>query len=121
MAARSVSGQAALGDDMGKVFARVEIENLFDMALARAGHLRESEVRRIILPRVLVDSGATTLSLPSDTIDSLGLAFLEDVSVETATGITAARLFEGARVTVEGRTRPVSCLELPGGAAPLLG
>jgi predicted aspartyl protease len=121
MVARSLTDQAPLGGDMGKVFARLEIRNAFDLDRARTGEIAGSTVRMVVIDQVLVDTGATTLCLPADVVAALGLPFAEEVNVATATGISTARLFEGARVTVEGRTRSVDCLERPGGATPLLG
>jgi clan AA aspartic protease len=118
-----VAPQPATGRQrlVGKVWANVVIANRGDEVLAQRGFLPVSEVRRLSLDHVLVDTGATNLCLPSEIIEALGLPLLEEVAVETATGVATARLYQDATVTVEGRTRTFDCLELPGGKQPLLG
>jgi clan AA aspartic protease len=106
---------------MGKVFARVTITNYFDNALARRGMLPPEEVRSVTLDSGMVDTGATTLCLPADLFAKLGIDDLEEVQVGTATGQVTARLAPEVLLTVEGRSRTVECLELPGGQQPLLG
>ncbi len=106
---------------MGKVYANVTIENAFDRERTRSALIPEAVVRHVHYNAMLADSGATTLCLPAEAIAELGLPFLDEVRVGTATGVVPARLFEGARITVDGRTRTVECLELPGGREPLLG
>ena len=59
--------------------------------------------------------------LPSDVIEKLGLRLEREVLVTTATGVSKARIFSGARITVLDRTVTQDCLELPGGTDPLLG
>ncbi|NJK53931.1 MAG: aspartyl protease, partial [Leptolyngbyaceae cyanobacterium SU_3_3] len=41
--------------------------------------------------------------------------------VETATGISQARIFQDAKISLLGREGTFECLELPGGQSPLLG
>jgi clan AA aspartic protease len=69
----------------------------------------------------LVDTGATTLCLPADIIEQLGLEILRTVDVETATGISQARIFQDAKISLLGREGTFECLELTGGRSPLLG
>jgi predicted aspartyl protease len=83
--------------------------------------LGPEDVRSVNLAQVLVDTGATLLSLPKDLIERLGLRLGDEVTVQTATGTTVARRFRNAVLTVEGRTGTFDCLELPGGTSPLLG
>jgi clan AA aspartic protease len=68
-----------------------------------------------------VDTGATTLCLPADVIECLGLELLREVDVETAVGISKARIFQDAKIALLGREGTFECLELPGGRSPLLG
>ncbi len=106
---------------MGKVYANVTVENAFDRERTCSGLTPDAPIRHVHYTAMLTDSGATTLCLPGEAIAELGLPLLEEVRVGTATGVVPARLFEGARITVDGRTRTVECLELPGGREPLLG
>lgn len=73
------------------------------------------------IPDVLMDTGASLLCLPADVVAELGLNFDRDVAVSTPTGTSTLRLFRDARVEYEDRAAVVSAVELPVGAAPLLG
>lgn len=89
-------------NQMGKVLT-ITITNRADQILAKAGVISEAEVRFITLHNVLVDTGATTLCLPTDAISKLGLTLLKEVDVATATGISKARIYEDARLSICGR------------------
>jgi len=109
------------GDDMGKILTRLTITNRSDEAVAARGYIPADEVRSVTLENVLVDTGATTLCLPAQTIAQLGLELLKEVDVGTATGIGKARIFQDAKISLLGREGTFECLELPGGQNPLLG
>lgn len=106
---------------MGKITATLVVTNRVDQGLAERGIITVDEVRSLTLEHVLVDTGATTLCLPRDVIAQLGLTLLREVSVATATGISEARIFEDAKISLLGREGTFECLELPGGVEPLLG
>jgi predicted aspartyl protease len=106
---------------VGQVFTEMTIRNRDDIALARAGHLEPSSVRSIQLERVLVDTGATHICLPSAMIAELGLSHLRDVVVSTAAGAHPSRVAGPAELEIEGRITFVEVLELPDGSRPLLG
>ena len=106
---------------MGKVHTQITIINRADQVLMENGFLAEAQVRSLTLRQVLVDTGATTLCLPSDLIAQLGLKLLKEVPVATATGITSARIYQDAKISLYGREGTFECLELPGGRDPLLG
>ena len=106
---------------MGKVHTPLTVINRADQVLVENGFLPEEHIRTVTLNQVLVDTGATTLCLPSDLISQLGLKLLKEVSVSTATGITTARIYQDAKICLYGREGTFECLELPGGQDPLLG
>jgi predicted aspartyl protease len=54
-------------------------------------------------------------------IAQLGLKLLKEVPVATAMGITTARIYRDATISLYGREGTFECLELPGGGDPLLG
>ncbi len=110
-----------LDTDMGKVLTTLVITNRADQILAQAGVISEDQIRSVTLKNVLVDTGATTLSLPKDVIDRLGLELLKEVDVSTAMGIGKARIFRDATIFLGDREGTFECLELPGGRDPLLG
>jgi clan AA aspartic protease len=106
---------------MGKVTTTITISNREDQILAKRGIISEKEVRCITIDDVLVDTGATTLCLPPKIIAQLGLELSREVSVATATGVAKARIFDDARILIGEREGTFECLELPGGAEPLIG
>ncbi len=106
---------------MGKVLTDVTITNRLDQGLAIKGFISGDEVRSVVLKNVLIDTGATTLCLPADTIGKLGLELLKEVEVSTANGISKARIFQDAKILLCGREGTFECLELPGGQEALIG
>jgi predicted aspartyl protease len=106
---------------MGKVLTSLTIVNRADQTLADNNVIAKEQIRSVTLENVLVDTGATTLCLPAETIAQLGLAILKEVDVATATGIRKARIFQDAKLLICGREGTFECLELPGGRDALLG
>lgn len=108
-------------EQMGKILTSLTITNRADQVLASRQVIALQEVRSLTLRNVLVDTGATTLCLPAETIKQLGLELLREVEVSTAAGINKARIFRDASITLLGREGTFECLELPGGRDALLG
>jgi predicted aspartyl protease len=106
---------------MGKVLTTLTVINRADQIRAKDGTIAAEKVRSVDLLNVLVDTGATTLCLPKEVIEKLGLTVLKEVEVMTAMGIGKARIFEDARLVLLGREGTFECLELPEGGSPLLG
>ncbi|MEO1095164.1 MAG: retroviral-like aspartic protease family protein [Cyanobacteria bacterium J06638_28] len=106
---------------MGKILTTLTITNRADQSAATRGYIPTDQVRSITLENVLVDTGATTLCLPSEAIQKLGLELLKEVDVATATGLSKARIFQDARIALMEREGTFECLELPGGRDALLG
>lgn len=106
---------------MGKIITTLTVTNRIDQANAERGIIPPEQVRSVILDNVLINTGATTLCLPPQIIAKLGLSLLKEVDVETANGIGKARIFQDAKISLEGREGTFECLELPGGMNPLLG
>jgi predicted aspartyl protease len=106
---------------MGKVLTTMTITNRADQILAEAKVISASEIRSITLTNVLADTGATLLCLPAESIAQLGLKLAREIDVATATGLSKARLFRDANLSLYEREGTFECLELPGGTEPLLG
>ncbi len=106
---------------VGSVFADIEVSNMRDEILAEAGQLAPAAVRRIRIERVLVDTGASTLCLPRDVIERLGLNLKRRVVATTASGDIETTIHDQANLIVAGRDGVVECIALPEGARPLLG
>jgi predicted aspartyl protease len=106
---------------MGKVLVTLTVKNRIDEANAAKGLISPDQVRSITLDNVVVDTGATTLCLPARAIAQLGLELLKEVDVATATGLSKARIFQDAKISLCGREGTFECLELPGGRDALIG
>ncbi|MEQ8465414.1 retroviral-like aspartic protease family protein [Coleofasciculus sp. E1-EBD-02] len=112
---------STINNSMGKITTILTLTNRIDQGLAARGSISTDQVRSVTLDNVLVDTGATTLCLPTEIITQLGLDLLKEVDVETANGIGKARIFQDAKISLLGREGTFECLELPGGRNPLLG
>ena len=92
-----------------------------DQVLAERGFIAIDQVRSITVNNALVDTGATRLCLPTDAIQQLGLKLTATIDAQTATGPQTVNVYEGLKLTVEGREGRYDCVELPAGQIPLLG
>jgi len=108
-------------ETMGRITTQLTITNRADQIRAEDGTISPDAVRSVTLDDVLVDTGATTLCLPRDTIAALGLRLLREAVAETATGSTTMRIFQDAKISLLGREGTFECVELPEGRPPLLG
>jgi predicted aspartyl protease len=108
------------GKQMGQVLTTITVTNFVDTVLADRGFISAGEVRSAVIDKVLVDTGATLLSLPASIISKLGLKQVGERDVETSAGIRKGRIFGGAQITVEGREGRFDCLELPEGVTAVL-
>ncbi len=106
---------------VGQVRTTIKLSNRDDVGRSRYGDISPEEIRTETVTDVLVDTGASLLSLPAALINRLGLRHVRDVDIETATGVTTARIFGDVELSVEGRSAPFECLEMPGGESVLLG
>jgi predicted aspartyl protease len=106
---------------MGKVYTTITVTNRIDQGMAERGLLPAEQVRSVTIPNVLMDTGATTLCLPLETIQQLGLKPLRRVPVETAKGVAESQVFQDAKISLFDREGTFECLGLPGGRQPLLG
>ena len=71
---------------MGKITTPLTIINRADQAVAERGLMPADQIRSVAIPNALVDTGATTLCLPSDLIVRLGLSLLRQVDVVSDEG-----------------------------------
>ena len=108
-------------ETMGRITTQITITNGADQIRVEDGTISPDAVRAVTLDDVLVDTGATTLCLPRDTIATLGLRLLREAVAETATGSATVRIFQDAKISLLGREGTFDCVELPEGRAPLLG
>ena len=108
-------------NQVGQVNVSITVTNDIDQILAERGFIPAENVRRIVIDNVLVDTGATMLSLPTKLIEQLGLPMRHETTVKTAAGERKARIFKGVEILVAGRSSTFDCLELTDTDQPLLG
>jgi len=106
---------------MGQVFTTIALTNNVDEILAERGFIPHEQIRSITIDNVLVDTGATRLCLPEEIISQLGLRIVGEIEGHTAIGVRKFRLFDGVKLSLEGRTGTYNCVELPAGEDSLLG
>jgi predicted aspartyl protease len=111
----------AESNGMGRVLTEVVIENLADLWEARGGRLTPEQVRRLTISDALVDTGATTLSLPTQVIQQLGLVKRHDKRVTSSLGVGQAGMYDAVRLTIQGRDCTVDVMEVPDSIPVLVG
>lgn len=106
---------------MGRVLTEVKLENLEDLWEVRRGMRTDEDVRRAFVTDALVDTGASTLSLPTSLITQLGLRQVSKRRIRSATGTAEANLYEAVKFTIQGRDGKVDVMEVPDGVPVLVG
>ena len=107
--------------DMGRVTVEVRVENLKDLWEVEKGTRTPDLVRSITVPDALVDSGASTLALPTSLIQQLGLQKVRDRNIRSATGTGRLGVYEVVHMHVQDRDCKVEVMELPEGSPVLIG
>jgi clan AA aspartic protease len=108
-------------DTMGRVTVLAKIENLADLIMVRKGLLTADQVRSIEVSDALVDTGATTLSMPKKLIEQLGLEPMRTRKARTAGGRVNVQIHGPARLTIQGRDCTLDVSELPEDCPVLIG
>ena len=106
---------------MGKVEVTAKLENLADLFAADQGAILEADVRRVEVIDALVDTGATSLSMPTRLIQQLGLKPLRERTARTALGSATFRVYRAVRVTIQGRDCLSDVTEVPDECPVLIG
>ncbi len=106
---------------MGRVVTEATIENLEDLWRERRGTCPPDQVRRVMVPDALVDTGATLLSLPSRLIRQLGLNEQYRRRVTSSVGIAEAGVYDAVRLTIQGRSCTMDVMEVPDDVPVLIG
>jgi len=97
---------------MGKVVVTAMIENLTDLLDAERGLLTDDQVRRIEVHDAVVDTGATTLLLPTRMIAALGLKPLRVRHSRGLGGDFLLPVHGTVRLTIQGRGCPLDVGEI---------
>ena len=106
---------------MGRVLTEAKIENLRDLWAVEKGLSPSGSVRHLILTDALVDTGATTLALPSRLIRQLGLSKSRQQRAISIRGKAAINIYEVVRLTILNRNCAVEVMEVPDEVPALIG
>jgi predicted aspartyl protease len=106
---------------MGKVLVTARIENLTELYNAKQGLLKPEQVRAVEVTNALVDTAASTLSLPKRFVAQLGLLPVRSRQARTSAGITTLQVFGAVRLTVQGRNWSGDVIEVPDDCPVLIG
>ena len=107
---------------MGRVTCEARVENTEDWLRARRGELAPDQVRTLKISDALIDTGASTLALPTSMLRQLGL----DTPVTTkrsrnTTGEYQAKLYGPVRLWIFDREMTLDVLEVDDGCPVLIG
>ena len=105
----------------GRVTTEALFENAGDLWAAHRGFLTADQVKRVVIPDALVDTGATLLSLPTQLIHQLGLSRVGSKRVTSSVGLAEAGMYEAVRLTIMGRSCTMDVMEVPDGIPALIG
>ena len=106
---------------MGRVLTEIKLENLKDLWEVEKGMRNDSDARRTVVLDALVDTGASTLSLPTSMIKKLGLEKVSRRRIRSATGAAEVDIYDAVRFTIQGRDGTVDVMEVPDGVPVLVG
>ncbi|HZW33712.1 MAG TPA: hypothetical protein VFF52_23525 [Isosphaeraceae bacterium] len=108
-------------ETMGRVTVAAKIENVGDLCMVEKGVLPPDEVHRIEVSDALVDTRATTLSMPKKLIEQLGLIRYRSRTARTSAGVATFQLYGAVRLTVQGRECTADVAEVPDECPVLIG
>ena len=106
---------------MGKVLVTAKIENLDDLFEVTKGQRTGENVRRVEVTDALVDTGATTLILPTRFIQQLGLTRFRTRQARTAGGLISLGIYGMVLLTVQGREARIEVGEASDDTPVLIG
>jgi len=106
---------------MGRVLTNAKIVNVYDLNDAERGVLTVEQIRRIEVSDALVDTGASTLSLPRRMIEQLGLKPVGTQRARTSSGVALMNKFGTVRLNLMDRDWTGDVVELPDDCPVLIG
>jgi len=106
---------------MGRVLVTARIENLQDVHLVRAGHLKSNEIRAVEVHNALVDTGMTGLGIPTRLIQELGLTRMRTRIGLTTAGHREHGIYSGVHLVIQDRDCIIDVTEVPDACPVLIG
>jgi predicted aspartyl protease len=116
-----VGGNAVENARMGKVIVVARIENVYDLREAALGTRTPDAVRRVEVSDALVDTGASTLSLPKRLVAPLGLVPMRTRQARTSAGPVTLQRYGTVRLTIQDRDCTCDIVEIPDDCPVLIG
>jgi clan AA aspartic protease len=110
-----------LETNMGRVVTAVRIENIADLYEVVRGQRADEDVRRVEVSNALVDTGCTSVGLPSRLVKELALTPLSKRSIRGATGNGETTVYGTVRITIDGRDCATDVFEIPDDLPVLIG
>jgi clan AA aspartic protease len=108
-------------NDMGLVYAEIELTSVDDVVLHRRGFIDESEIKKITV-NALVDSGAYMLAINENVKAQLDLPLIEKQFSRLADeSLIELEVVGPVEIRFENRSTTVRAIVLPGNAEVLLG
>jgi predicted aspartyl protease len=109
-----------MANDMGKVTARIKVENWSDTEMVAAGFRKEKP--RAIETEALVDTGATKFYLKASVIQQLGLRPISELKSRTMSErMEIRRVFSPVYLEIQGRSGRFDVIELPDSLPNIVG
>ena len=106
---------------MGRVLTEATIENIIDIWDVQRGVIPTEKARRVNVSNALVDTGATTLALPTDLIQQLGLVKSYEKQAISSQGMDSVSIYSAARLTIMDRFCTVDVIEVSNDVPVLIG
>ena len=106
---------------MGRVTVEIRVESLGDLIKQDEGTLAPEQVRTVVIPDALVDTGATMLALPTSAIRKLGLKQIFTKRTMNASGPVEVAIHQAVRLTIMDRFCTLDVMEVPDGVPALVG
>jgi clan AA aspartic protease len=106
---------------MGKVLVQARIDNVYDLHEVASGTRKPDKVRFVDVQDALVDTGASTLSLPRRLVAQLGLTVFRSRQARTSAGPVTLQEYGTVRLTVQGRECTCDVVEIPDDCPVLIG
>jgi predicted aspartyl protease len=109
-----------MGNDMGKVVARIKVENWSDTEMVAAGFRKEKP--RAVETDALVDTGATKFYLKASVIQKLGLRPIGELKSRTMSeSMETRKIYSPVYLEIQGRSGRFDVIELPDSLPNIVG
>jgi predicted aspartyl protease len=106
---------------MGRVLTSAKIVNLRDAWDAERGRIPPDEVRQVTVDDALIDTGASSLVLPTRLIQQLGLVKRQEKRARSVQGPGTVNVYDAVRLWIGDRDCTVDVMEAPDDVPVLIG